>query len=62
MRVSRVAAPVTLLAVLLVSGCQAAPDAGDRTAPPSGTSADPLSDVESTVDAVERDLDADADG
>jgi hypothetical protein len=56
-RLSRAAAAVALLAVLLVSGCHAAPDQGAAT---TGTSADPLTDVESTVDAVEHDLDADA--
>jgi outer membrane murein-binding lipoprotein Lpp len=58
-RVSRGAAAVALLGVLLVSGCHAAPTA---SAPTATTSADPLSDVESTVDAVEHDVDADADG
>jgi hypothetical protein len=56
-RLSRVVAAVVLPAVLLVSGCHAAPGA---SAPTTGTSADPLSDVESTVDAVEHDLDADS--
>jgi hypothetical protein len=57
-RLSRLAAAVALLGVLAVSGCHAAPDA---SAPTTGTSADPLSDIESTVDAVEHDLDSDAD-
>jgi hypothetical protein len=57
--VTRAALPVALLAALLVGGCHAAPDASDRSAPAS-TSADPLSDVESTVDAVEQDLDTDS--
>jgi uncharacterized lipoprotein YajG len=60
-RLRHVALPGALLAVLLVAGCNA-PDATDRSAPAatSATSADPLSDIESTVDAVEHDLDADA--
>jgi outer membrane murein-binding lipoprotein Lpp len=58
-RVSRGVAAVALLGVLLVSGCHPAPAA---SAPAATTSADPLSDVESTVDAVEHDVDADADG
>ena len=58
MRLNRTAALLALLGVLLLSGCHA-PAA---TAVPTGTSADPLSDVESTVDAVEHDLDADDDG
>jgi outer membrane murein-binding lipoprotein Lpp len=63
-RLSRVAVPAVLLSVLLVSGCHGAPDASDRSAPAvtTGTSADPLSDVESTVDAIQHDVDADADG
>jgi len=60
-RVSRVVAAVALLGVLLVSGFHAAP-AASAPAATTGTSADPLSDVESTVDAVEHDLDADTDG
>ena len=55
---------------LLLGGCRAA-DRALTTAPGTGSSAvasdgarsgsaDPLSDVEATVDAVERDLDADA--
>jgi hypothetical protein len=57
--VSRALAAVALLGVLLVSGCHAAPDASAPAAT-TGTSADPLSDVESTVDAVEHDLGADS--
>jgi hypothetical protein len=59
-RLSRAAAVVALSGVLLVTGCHA-PAASDRTAVTPSTSADPLSDVESTVDAVEHDLDTDAD-
>ena len=55
---------------LLLGGCRAA-DRALTTAPGTGSSAvasdgarsdsaDPLADVEATVDAVERDLDADA--
>ena len=58
------------VAALLLGGCRAA-DRALTTAPGTGSSAvasdgarsgsaDPLADVEATVDAVERDLDADA--
>jgi hypothetical protein len=61
-RLRRSAAPVALLAVLLVSGCDGAPDARDHSGPAvTGASADPLSDVESTVAAVEHEVDRDSD-
>jgi hypothetical protein len=58
------------VAALVLGGCRPA-DRAPTTAPATGSpavvsdgarsgSADPLADVEDTVDAVERDLDADA--
>jgi hypothetical protein len=58
------------VAALVLGGCRTA-DRALTTAPATGSpavvsdgarsgSADPLADVEATVDAVERDLDADA--
>jgi hypothetical protein len=59
-RLRALAALVALLGVLVVSGCDA-PDARDSSGPAvSGTSADPLSDVESTVSAVEHEVDSDS--
>lgn len=58
------AGAAVLLSILLVTGCQngatTPPAPVGTTAGPSG--ADPLDDIESTVDAVERDLDTDAAG
>jgi outer membrane murein-binding lipoprotein Lpp len=53
----RAAVPAVLLGVLLVAGCHAAPAASAPPSATTGTSADPLSDVEATVDAVEQDVD-----
>jgi hypothetical protein len=63
----RAAVPAALLTLLLVSGCRATPPATGSGAAPPGRPADsaisdPLADLEATVDAVQRDLDADAAG
>ncbi len=61
---------IVVVAALVLGGCRSA-DRALTTAPATGSpavvsdgarsgSADPLADVEATVDAVERDLDADA--
>jgi type IV pilus biogenesis protein CpaD/CtpE len=66
-----VAAVLLLLVALVLGGCRSAdraaasatPAAGPAsTASRAGTSTDPLADVEATVDAVERDVAADAGG
>ena len=64
-----VAAVLLLLVALVLGGCRSADRAvasATPTADPAstgsraGTSTDPLADVEATVGAVERDVDADA--
>ena len=67
-----VVVPVVVLGVLGLSGCRGAdraalpaptlqPVPALRSAPAaSGSPADPLAGIESTVDAVERDVDADS--
>jgi hypothetical protein len=66
-----VAAVLLLLVALVLGGCRSAdraaasetPAAGPAsTGSRAGTSTDPLADVEATVDAVERDVAADAGG
>jgi len=61
------AVPVVVVCALGLGGCRG----GDQVAPPvatpavapsaAGSAADPLAGIESEVDAVERDLNADAD-
>jgi hypothetical protein len=56
-RLTRLAGLLALLGVLALTGCERP----DPPAAPAGTSADPLSDVQSTVDAVQHELDTDDD-
>jgi hypothetical protein len=61
-----VVVPVAVLGVLGLGGCRGAdraalPAPAPRSAPAaSGSAADPLAGIESTVDVVERDVDADS--
>jgi hypothetical protein len=66
-----VAAVLLLLFALVLGGCRSADRAAASATPAAGpgstgsragTSTDPLADVEATVDAVERDVAADAGG
>ena len=59
------AVPVVLACALGLGGCRggdrvALPVATPAVAPSTGSAADPLAGIESEVDAVERDLNADA--
>jgi hypothetical protein len=65
------AAVLLLLVALVLGGCRSADRAAASATPApgpastgsrAGTSTDPLADVEATVGAVERDVDADAAG
>lgn len=56
----RVAALIGLLSGLLLAGCDAGPSAASPGSAPAVSGTDPLGGVEATLDAIERDLDADA--
>jgi hypothetical protein len=60
-RARALVALAVLLAVLGLAGCRGAERATHPAATPSGASADPLAGIEHEVDAVERDVDSDAD-
>lgn len=53
--------PVVVLCALGLGGCRGADRAALPAAPATATAGDPLAGIEYEVDAVERDLDSDAD-